>query len=340
MKLRILACFSFTLIVLSACSSKQSLHYQISTTSNSKNPTINDTIFLSIKPSIENKQLNFYFNDEILQVPYLIPSKTGEQTVKAVFETANSSMELSKTIRVFAPNKPKVYGYKLIKSYPHDINAYTQGLEFVNGTLFESTGQYGNSSLRKVNFKTGEVIQKLPIDKAYFAEGITHFDDKIIQLTWKKKIGFVYNPDDLTMEKSFSYTKSPEGWGLCSDGTFLYKTDGSQKLWKLDPKTFQELSSKDIVTHNTFLSKVNELEYVKGKIYANTYQFNKDVVVILDPSTGIVSGVVDFSGLKKQVSQHSRLDVFNGIAYHPERKTFFVTGKYWDKLFEVKIIEK
>jgi glutamine cyclotransferase len=316
------------------------LHYQISTTSNSKNPTINDTIFLSIKPSIENKQLNFYFNDEILQVPYLIPSKTGEQTVKAVFETANSSMELSKTIRVFAPNKPKVYGYKLIKSYPHDINAYTQGLEFVNGTLFESTGQYGNSSLRKVNFKTGEVIQKLPIDRAYFAEGITHFDDKIIQLTWKKKIGFVYNPDDLTMEKSFSYSKSPEGWGLCSDGTFLYKTDGSQKLWKLDPKTFQELSSKDIVTHNTFLSKVNELEYVKGKIYANTYQFNKDVVVILDPSTGIVSGVVDFSGLKKQVSQHNRLDVFNGIAYHPERKTFFVTGKYWDKLFEVKIIEK
>lgn len=340
MKLRIQAYFSFALIVFSACSSKQSLHYQITTTSNSKNPTINDTIFLSIKPSVENKQLNFYFNDEILQVPYLIPSKTGEQTVKAVFETANGSKEATKNIRVFAPNKPKVYGYELIKSYPHDINAYTQGLEFVNGTLFESTGQYGNSSLRKVNFKTGEVIQKLPIDKAYFAEGITHFDNKIIQLTWKKKIGFVYNPDDLTMEKSFSYTKSPEGWGLCSDGTFLYKTDGSQKLWKLDPKTFQELSSKDIVTHNTFLSKVNELEYVEGEIYANTYQFNKDVVVILDPLTGIVSGVVDFSGLKKQVSQHNRLDVFNGIAYHPERKTFFVTGKYWDKLFEVKIIEK
>ena len=116
MKLRILAYFSFTLIVLSACSSKQSLHYQITTTSNSKNPTINDTIFLSIKPSIENKQLSFYFNEEILQVPYLIPSKTGEQMVKAVFETANGSKELSKTIRVFAPNKPKVYGYKLIKS--------------------------------------------------------------------------------------------------------------------------------------------------------------------------------------------------------------------------------
>jgi glutamine cyclotransferase len=276
----------------------------------------------------------------VLQAPYLIPSRTGEQTVKAIIETADGTKEVTKNIKVYAPNKPKVYGYELIKSYPHDINAYTQGLEFVNGTLFESTGQYGNSSLRKVNFKAGEVIQKLTIDKAYFAEGITYFDGKIIQLTYKKKVGFVYNPDDLTLEKSFSYTKSPEGWGLCNDGTFLYKTDGSQKLWKLDPETFEELSSVDIVTHNTFVTKVNELEYVNGKIYANTYQFNKDVVVIFDATTGIVSGVVDFSGLKKQVTQHNKLDVFNGIAYHPERKTFFVTGKYWDKLFEVKIIEK
>lgn len=340
MKLRVFTYLTTVLIVLSACSSKQSLRYKITTTSSAKNPTIADTIFLSIKPTVENQSYSLYFDDEVLQAPYLIPSRTGEQTVKAIIETADGTKEVTKNIKVYAPNKTKVYGYELIKSYPHDINAYTQGLEFVNGTLFESTGQYGNSSLRKVNFKTGEVIQKLPIDKAYFAEGITYFDGKIIQLTYKKKVGFVYNPDDLTLEKSFSYTKSPEGWGLCNDGTFLYKTDGSQKLWKLDPETFEELSSVDIVTHNTFVTKVNELEYVNGKIYANTYQFNKDVVVIFDATTGIVSGVVDFSGLKKQVTQHNKLDVFNGIAYHPERKTFFVTGKYWDKLFEVKIIEK
>jgi len=150
----------------------------------------------------------------------------------------------------------------------------------------------------------------------------------------------VYNMSDFTLEKSFKYTKSPEGWGICTDGKWLYKTDGSQKLWRLDPNTFEELDSKDIVTHNTFLSKVNELEYANGLIYGNTYQFNKDVVVIIDPSTGIVQGVVDFSGLKKKVQQHNRLDVFNGIAYHPTRNTFFVTGKYWNKLFEVEIIEK
>jgi len=153
-------------------------------------------------------------------------------------------------------------------------------------------------------------------------------------------LGFVYDADDLTLTKSFNYNQSPEGWGLCSDSQYLYKTDGSQKLWLLDPETFEEIDSKDIVTHNTFLSKVNELEYVDGLIYANTYQFNKDVMIIIDPKTGIVVGVVDFSGLKEQVRQHNQLDVFNGIAYHPKRKTFFVTGKYWDKLFEVEIFEK
>ena len=207
-------------------------------------------------------------------------------------------------------------------------------------TLYESTGQYGASSLRKVDYKTGNVVQKLQLDNAYFGEGLTHFNGKIVQLTWKKQLGFVYNMSDFTLEKSFKYTKSPEGWGICTDGKWLYKTDGSQKLWRLDPTTFEELESKDIVTHNTYLSKVNELEFANGLIYGNTYQFSKDVVVIIDPSTGIVQGVVDFSGLKKKVQQHNRLDVFNGIAYHPTRNTFFVTGKYWNKLFEVEIIEK
>ena len=272
--------------------------------------------------------------------PFIVPQNTGEQQVKAIIETENGTKEVTKNIRVFAPTSPKAFTYKLINTYPHDINAYTQGLEFVSDTLYESTGQYGASSVRKVDYKTGEIIQKLPLDKAYFGEGMTHLNGKIIQLTWKRQLGFVYNASDFSLEKSFKYTKSPEGWGLCTDGKWIYKTDGSQKLWRLDPTSYEELDSKDIVTHNTFLSKVNELEYANGLIYGNTYQFNKDVVVIIDPNTGIVQGVVDFSGLKKRVQQHNRLDVFNGIAYHPKRNTFFVTGKYWDKLFEVEIIEK
>ncbi len=327
-------------LVLGSCSSKKGVSYKIITQSTSKKVRPADTIHLSLNTLTETKTHQFYWNNKKLDHPFVVPKITGEQQLKVVIETESGTKELTKNIRVFASTKPKIYTYKLIKTYPHDINAYTQGLEFFGDILYESTGQYGASSIRKVAYKSGEVLKKLPLDKAYFGEGLTQINGKIIQLTWKKKLGFVYNSSDLTLEKSFKYTKSPEGWGLCTDGKWLYKTDGSQKLWRLDPNTFEEIDSKDIVTHNTYLSKVNELEYVNGLIYGNTYQFNKDVVVIIDPKTGIVQGVVDFSGLKKKVQQHNKLDVFNGIAYHPERKTFFVTGKYWDKLFEVEIIEK
>ena len=327
-------------LALVSCSSKQGVSYKIITKSASKKVRPTDTIRISLNTLSEAKSHEFYWNNEKLSQPFVIPQYTGEQQVKAIIKTENGTKEITKNIRVFASTKPKVFTYKLVNTYPHDINAYTQGLEFVGDTLYESTGQYGASSLRKVNYKTGAIIQKLPLDNAYFGEGMTFINGKIIQLTWKKKLGFVYNSSDLTLEKSFKYTKSPEGWGLCTNGEWLYKTDGSQKLWRLDPNTFEEVDSKDIVTHNTYLSKVNELEYVNGLIYGNTYQFNKDVVVIINPNTGVVEGVVDFSGLKNRVRQHNRLDVFNGIAYHPKRKTFFVTGKYWDKLFEVEIIEK
>lgn len=328
------------LLALGSCSSKQSITYKIITKTTAKKVRPTDTVHLSLNTLADTKSHQFYFNNQKINASFIIPQNTGEQEVKAIIETENGSKEITKTIRVFASKKPITYTYKLIETYPHDINAYTQGLEFVGDTLYESTGQYGASSLRKVDFKTGKIFKKLALDDAYFGEGLTYYEGKIIQLTWKKKLGFVYNPSDLTLEKSFKYIQSPVGWGLCNDGKVLYKTDGSQKLWTLDPSTFEELSSKDIVTHNTYLSKVNELEYVNGMIFGNTYQFNKDVVVIIDPATGIVNGVVDFSGLKKKVKQHNQLDVFNGIAYHPKRKTFFVTGKYWDKLFEVEIIEK
>ncbi|CAI8165872.1 MAG: Uncharacterised protein [Bacteroidota bacterium] len=335
-----IASFFAVVLAIGSCASKQTISYKIITKSASKKVRTADTIHISLNTLKDAKSHQFYWNNKKLTQPFIVPQTTGEQQVKAIIKTENDVKEVTKNIRVFASTKPKFYTYKLIKTYPHDINAYTQGLEFVGDTLYESTGQYGASSIRKVDFKSGKVIQKLPLDNAYFGEGITSINGKIIQLTWKKKLGFVYNSSDLTLEKSFKYTKSPEGWGICTDGTWLYKTDGSQKLWRLNPTTFEEVDSKDIVTHNTYLSKVNELEYVNGLIYGNTYQFNKDVVVIIDPKTGIVQGVVDFSGLKKRVSQHNRLDVFNGIAYHPKRNTFFVTGKYWDKLFEVEIIEK
>ncbi|MEC8211292.1 MAG: glutaminyl-peptide cyclotransferase, partial [Bacteroidota bacterium] len=178
------------------------------------------------------------------------------------------------------------------------------------------------------------------LDASYFGEGLTFINNQAIQLTWKENIGFVYDPTNFKLLRSFNYRKSKEGWGLCNDEKVIYKTDGSEKLWTLDPTTFEENSYVDIITNKKLISKVNELEYANGLIYANTYQFNKEVVIIINPTSGQVVGVVDFSGLKQQVTQHPQIDVFNGIAYHPKRNTFFVTGKYWDKLFEVEIVKK
>ena len=271
---------------------------------------------------------------------FAILESLGNHRLVANFTVGDKSFSIREQFTVFADKSPEIYTYKLLNSYPHDKNAYTQGLEFYQGELYESTGQYGLSSIRKTEFTSGKIIQKLPLDASYFGEGLTFINDEAVQLTWKENIGFIYDPTNFKLLRSFNYDKSKEGWGLCNDGTLIYKTDGTEKLWKLDPNTFEENGYVDIVTHNKLISKVNELEYANGLIYANTYQFNKEVVLIIEPGTGQVVGVVDFSGLKEQVTQHTQLDVFNGIAYHPKRNTFFVTGKYWDKLFEVEIVKK
>ena len=243
-------------------------------------------------------------------------------------------------ISIVSEKKPKLYTYTILNEYPHDKTAYTQGLEFYRDTLYESTGLRGKSSLRKVNFETGEVYIKTTLNKVYFGEGISFLNDKLYQLTWQGDMGFQYDPNQLKMEKSFAYQESKEGWGLCNDGKKLYKSDGSHQIWILDAENQKEIGKIQVMTDKNALRKINELEWVNGKIYANTYQFKKEVGIIINPKKGAVEGVIDFSGLKSKVEQLSNLDVLNGIAYHPTRKTFFVTGKNWSKLFEVKISPK
>ena len=334
-------CFSL-LILLSSCSSISPGHFSLSTNGDKNKLNIGDTLFFSLSNPKKHSlnDLRFSLNGNPIDDQYTIIRSLGNQRLVADFKAADKPFSIRKQFVVFADKAPDIYTYKLINTYPHDKNAYTQGLEFYQGMLYESTGQYGLSSIRKTAFATGEVIQKLPLDASYFGEGLTFINDEAVQLTWKENLGFIYDPNNFKLLRSFNYEKSKEGWGLCNDGKVVYKTDGTEKLWKLDPSTFEEIDFVDIVTHNKLISKVNELEYVNGLIYANTYQFNKEVVLIIKPATGQVVGVVDFSGLKEQLTQHPQLDVFNGIAYHPKRNSFFVTGKYWDKLFEVKIVKK
>ncbi|WP_298548821.1 glutaminyl-peptide cyclotransferase [uncultured Aquimarina sp.] len=263
--------------------------------------------------------------------------KLGKHLLKAIVYYDGKEEDVYKKLTFLNNVSPKLYKYKIIAEYPHDQNAFTQGLEFNGDTLYESTGKNGLSSLRKVNYKTGDVIAKTAIDKKYFAEGITIVKDKIIQLTWQSKEGFIYNLNTLEKTGNFSYNKSKEGWGLCNDGKHIYKSDGTEKIWILDPDTLTEKSYIEVTTHKKIKSKFNELEWIEGKIYANTWQ--KDGIAVINPKNGGLEAVIDLSGLREKVTQHSDLDVLNGIAYKKDTKQLFVTGKNWDKLFEIEIIK-
>ncbi len=268
----------------------------------------------------------------------LADKKVGRQNLIAAVVVGEDTLRVTKRITLVGPNTPKLYTYKVLNEYPHDRDAYTQGLEFHHGTLYESTGQYGESSLRKLNYLEGTVETNVPLSKNIFGEGLTILNNKLYQLTWKANTGFIYNLETLEREGSFAYGNSRQGWGLCNDGQKLYKSDGTEKIWTLDPETLVEEDFIQVYTNKKKIPSLNELEWVDGKIYANIYQQNG--VAIINPASGVVEGVIDFSPLKKEVAQHDELDVLNGIAFNKDTGTLFVTGKNWDKLFEVEVMEK
>ncbi len=305
----------------------------------------------SLKASIQNKKnikidsIQYQLGDTTIQVStgtsfekVLKEERLGNRFLKATVFFEGTQEVLTKKVTLLNDKAPKLYHYTIIAEYPHDQEAYTQGLEFSNDTLIESTGRRGKSSLRKVALTTGEVLMKKDIDKSFFAEGITVIDGKIIQLTWQAKEGFIYDLHTLEKTASFGYNQSKEGWGLCNDGTKIYKSDGTEKIWILDPETLAELSYIEVTTNTGIKSKFNELEWIDGKIYANTWQ--KDGIAIINPKNGALEGVINLSGLREKVKQHENLDVLNGIAYKKDTKQIFVTGKNWNKLFEIKVVEK
>jgi len=310
---------------------------------NAKNNTIalGETLNLSLKNS-KNLTINsvtYKLGNRIVNPSSVLENiNLGKQIVTAVVKYDDTSEEITSTITVLNNEAPKIYDYKIINEYSHDITSYTQGLEFHNGILYESTGQYGESKLRKLDYKSAEVLKNVNLANQYFGEGLTILNNNIYQLTWQEQIGFVYNVETFEKTSSFKYGKSKEGWGLCNDGKAIYKSDGTEDIWTLNATTLTEESFIQVYTNNGKIPSLNELEWINGKIYANIYQRNG--VVIVNPENGAVEGVLDFSALKEKVKQHPGLDVLNGIAYNPESKTIFVTGKRWDKLFEVEVFIK
>ena len=329
-------------ILILNCSSNAEPKIQILTGVKGNKGSFEKVLNLVVKTSLEDFDTSYYLNNKQIEKThkFLETDPLGEYNIRVELKKGDKIFKKNIIYTLLSHKSPKLYKYEIVNIYPHDIEAYTQGLEFDGDDLYESTGLNGKSTLRKVSYKTGEIIEIKKLDDAFFGEGITLINNKIIQLTWKSLKGFIYNKTNLEMIKSFPYFDSKEGWGLCNDGNKLYKSDGSENLWILNPNDFKEESRIQVVTNKSALKKINELEWVSGKIYANTYQFQKDVVVIINPVTGSVDGVIDFSGLKEKVKQHTKLNVLNGIAYHKKRKTFFVTGKNWNKMFEIKILSK
>jgi glutamine cyclotransferase len=226
------------------------------------------------------------------------------------------------------------YGYEVADTFPHDRGAFTQGLVYLKGILIESTGLNGRSSLRKVDLADGHVREELKLSGEYFAEGMTVLGAKIYQLTWQKHVGFVYDLQTLERQQTFSY--AGEGWGLTTDGTSLIMSDGSHELRFLDPTTFKVTRTLQVFDHSGApLKQLNELEYVRGEIFANIWQ--TPYVARIDPANGRLLGVIDFTGLLPREDHRTDTDVLNGIAYDATHDRLFVTGKNWPKLFEVRL---
>lgn len=228
------------------------------------------------------------------------------------------------------------YTYEIVNVWPHDPEAFTQGLVFLNDRLLESTGLNGQSTLRRVDLATGRILQQVKLPSEYFAEGMTVLNGKIYQLTWKNQKGFVYNLETFEREREFSYPG--EGWGLTTDGRSLILSDGTHQLRFIDPVTFKVTRTVPVLNQGQPVRMLNELEYIKGELFANVWQ--SQTIVRIDPATGKVVGTIDFFGLLPPEDRHADTDVLNGIAYDATRDRLFVTGKNWPKLFEVRLKPK
>lgn len=235
-----------------------------------------------------------------------------------------------------AQDKAPTYGYRIVHAYPHDPKAFTQGLIYLNGYLYESTGLEGQSTLRKVDLQTGKVSQRYDLAPDIFGEGLTNWKNTLVQLTWKKQTGFVYDRATFHLLRTFHYTG--EGWGLTQDGTNIIMSDGSSSLRFWNPQNFKEVKRIAVTDGGVEVHDLNELEYIHGQIYANVWQ--TDLIAIISPQSGHVTAWIDLTGLRPASTKADSNAVLNGIAFDAAHNRLFVTGKLWPKIFEIKLVRK
>jgi glutaminyl-peptide cyclotransferase len=270
------------------------------------------------------------------QVPSSSTSKTGRKAVKATaYRGGKAGTVVTRFIIVYSNTPPKRYGYKVIHSYPHDKDAFTQGLFYYNGLLYEGTGQQTGSSLREVELATGKVLRILNLQSDLFGEGITLYRDRIYQVTWQSKVGFVY--DRATFRQINKIYYQSEGWGLTTINDQIVMSDGSNVIYFYEPESFTVISRIEVYDNEQLVDSLNELEYINGEIWANIWM--KDLIARIDPVSGKVLGYIDLKGILNDPGIDTRVNVLNGIAYDSEGQRIFITGKNWPKLFEIRVTE-
>jgi glutamine cyclotransferase len=269
----------------------------------------------------------------------MLPAFIDQVGIDAVAKGSSPKSIGSDTSKLIPATRriPVKYTYQVVNTYPHDTGAYTQGLIYENGYLFESTGQTGQSSLRKVKLSTGEVVKAKNLPDSVFGEGLASFKNKLIQLSWKSKIAFVVDKVSFRLVCTLPYAID-EGWGLTSDGVHLIMSDGSANLYFLDSVSLTRLNTLKIFNDQGPVDQLNELEFVDNEIWANI--FTKDIIVRINPESGEVTGEIDLSGLLKPKDRNVHVDVLNGIAWDPVFKRIFITGKNWPKVFEITLHQK
>ena len=269
-------------------------------------------------------------------IPPVFTVTTGRKSLKVTaYKGGKPKNTITRFVVIYSDIVPKKYGYKVIHTYPHDRAAFTQGLFYDKGELFEGTGQESGSTLREVELETGKVLRQHDLDESLFGEGIALYRDRIFQVTWKSKVGFVYNKSDFKLINKIYYPT--QGWGLTTMDDKIVMSDGSNVLYFYEPDMFTVISKIEVYDNEKKRDSLNELEYINGEIWANIWI--SDHIARIDPSTGKVLGYIDLKGILPASDRDAETDVLNGIAYDNKGNRIFVTGKKWPKLFEIKVTE-
>ena len=326
---------------------KTNIKLEIATTNKTKTEfVIGDEITFVVKQIDTNKidSVQFFINNQFLETVASLPAqikwnstktKTGKNSFEARVLSHAGNETWKYTFFQLSDIQPKQYSYEIINAFPHDRSAYTQGLVYEDGFLYEATGLRGESTIRKVQLGTGEVIQAYTLPRDIFGEGITILNDKIIQLSYQSYLGFVYDKKSFSLLTKFNYPKPIEGWGLTNNGKDLIMSDGTHNIYFIDPVSYSEIQKLEVYDNKGPVKKLNELELINGELWANIYTTDK--IVKIDIETGKVLAYIDLTGILAQRDYERDTDVLNGIAYDKINKRVFVTGKKWPKLFEIKL---